>query len=47
VIALVIGTAFVKTGILYFYPLAIAPIFNKKVPFPQDANNRLLFEEII
>ena len=34
VIAIVVGTAFVKLGLLYLYPLAIAPIFRKKSPFP-------------
>lgn len=47
VVALVVGTFFVKTSILYFYPIVIAPIFRKKVPFPQDGENKLLFEEIV
>lgn len=47
IFALIVGTFFVKTSILFVYPLVISPIFSKKVPFPQDGDNRLLFEEIV
>ena len=40
--AVLITTALVKVGILFLYPLLIKPIFEKKVPFPEDGESKLL-----
>ena len=45
--AIVIGTALVKFCLLYLYPSVISPLFHRKVPFPQDAENKALFEKIV